>query len=360
MLASWLGRVYANSTTGVLDSTLYSVTDLSEPSWLATPENIEYAAESITSQAIEPGYTLIMEMFGNSTFRYTQFDGTMALPFKADGGYHMGGDIGTCDDASFIRTLTATSRLFDDDNAGIKIFIPPLPQHLFGGCCDTASHSTNVGTEGYTTRLLQETMRFRGILKNELLKRGEENFFVLDGVGGVLGFAPGGNRPPLGEIIADLEAVFKNDNVHFTDVGYRYLSNTIIAAIEGVHDGTLTKSKLSSSEISGAGGGESSPHNSKKNSFFWRGFSSPVGVAQTLSASLGRGGNGGDGGLSSFGGSSTRGGPGKWSASGKPVRGRHYDWYQGPHRGYHGRHGGGPRGGGGYARRGGSHRNPYY
>jgi hypothetical protein len=102
-----------------------------------------------------------------------------------------------------------------------------------------------------------------------------ENFFVLDGVGGLLGVPPGGNRGPLGEIIPDLEKVTAPDNVHYTELGSKNLSDTILAAIEGVKNGTLTKSKAPRSGTSiSAQGGRCQP---TKETFFWRGFSSTVG-----------------------------------------------------------------------------------
>jgi hypothetical protein len=67
----------------------YHVTDLSRPSWLATPENVDYLTEQLNSLALDPGYTLVMELFGNSTFLFWQFNGTMALPFKSNKSYHM-------------------------------------------------------------------------------------------------------------------------------------------------------------------------------------------------------------------------------------------------------------------------------
>jgi hypothetical protein len=61
----------------------YEVTDLTVPSWLARPENVEMLADRITSLSVEPGTVIVLELFGNSTVRYRQFDGTMALPFKS-------------------------------------------------------------------------------------------------------------------------------------------------------------------------------------------------------------------------------------------------------------------------------------
>jgi hypothetical protein len=121
----------------------YNVTDLSEPSWLATTANIEHAITMLNTLSLDPGYTLVLEPCGNSTFRYRQFDGTLVLPFKTTDGYHMGGDICTCDDDSFMRTFEAIGDILDSEGAGVKILIPPLPRHLFKGCCKNNSQPDN-------------------------------------------------------------------------------------------------------------------------------------------------------------------------------------------------------------------------
>jgi hypothetical protein len=84
----------------------YTVTDLSLASWMATPENISEIEECINSLGLDTGFTLIMELFGNSTYRYEQFDRTRALPFKYGSCYHMEGRISVCDDESFLKLLS--------------------------------------------------------------------------------------------------------------------------------------------------------------------------------------------------------------------------------------------------------------
>jgi hypothetical protein len=103
----------------------YTVTDLTYPSWLATPSNVMNIVEKLNSLDLSPGYTMVMELFGKCTFRYEQFDGTMALPFKYGSGYHMEGKIGVYDDDSFIRLANSLDSLYTHGNPEIKLFIPP-------------------------------------------------------------------------------------------------------------------------------------------------------------------------------------------------------------------------------------------
>jgi hypothetical protein len=137
-------------------------------------------------------------------------------------------------------------------------------------------------------------------------------------VGGLLGVPSGGNRGNAPDLLPELEAVSKDDNVHYTEEGYKNLCNTIVASIEGIKEGSLTKTKASHSELSGAGGGGAG-QSGKKTSFFWRGFASPVGIT-AAAAGAGKGG-----------GVSRGGGPNKDCSSGRRGgRGKHFDGYY-PH-----------------------------
>jgi hypothetical protein len=118
--------------------------------------------------------------------------------------------------------------------------------------------------------MLHATTHFRPLLKETVTKMGAERFFVLDGVGGLLGVPAGENRGAASEILRELKNSCGMDGVHFTEVGYANLTRTIISAFAGIRAGTLTKSAVGKQGISGHHG-----------SFFWRGFVSPVGQAGT-------------------------------------------------------------------------------
>jgi hypothetical protein len=89
----------------------------------------------------------------------------MALPFKTNQGYHMGGKIGVCSDESLLRTIASAAKVINRDGPSVRIMLPPLPRYLFKGCCNTGGHSTNVKEEGYTLNLLQSTIRLPPLIK---------------------------------------------------------------------------------------------------------------------------------------------------------------------------------------------------
>jgi hypothetical protein len=254
----------------------HSVTDLTQPSWLATPDNIDYLISQLNTIVPDPDTTVVLELFANSTFRYRQFDGTMALPFKSNNGYHMEGAVGVCDDETFLKLCGSVSGVFDACNDSTKLIIPPLPRYLYTGCCGNKHHCTNRKNEEYELSLLHATTHFRPVLKEALLKQGLDKFFVIDGIGALLGVLPGGNRGAPAEIVRELTGFCATDGVHFTDTGYANFAKTVIAAAKGVRDGTLTKSN-SVNPVSGRISGTS---------YFWRGFVSPVGARLSTHAPI--------------------------------------------------------------------------
>jgi hypothetical protein len=154
-------------------------------------------------------------------------------------------------------------------------------------------------------------------------------------------------------LLADLEAIVKTDNVHFMDVGYWYLSNTIVSAIEGVIDGSLTKSKPACTSQTGSGGENTGA--SRRSTFFWRGFSSPVGVNKPAAKQYYQPNakskfGGGEGGRASGG----HGGGGSGS-----QYSQHSQYSRGPYAGRGGGRGSG-RGGGGPLWRSGFRKKSFY
>jgi hypothetical protein len=171
-----IGASNMRKTVPFLKAAGYSVNDLSQPSWLATPENVEILADKLNT--ISPGAetVIVLKLFSNSTYRYRQFDGTMALPYKTSTGYHMGGDVGVCDDESFTRLCKSMGAILEKCGNSIKIVVPPLPRYLYAGCCSSKYHCSNRSKEEYELSILKATTHFRPLLKETLLNLGLERF----------------------------------------------------------------------------------------------------------------------------------------------------------------------------------------
>ncbi len=62
------------------------------PGWTASDENIAKIKQAIeTKSADSAGF--VLDLLGNSSARFDQFDGTTALPFRSKGKFHLGGKV---------------------------------------------------------------------------------------------------------------------------------------------------------------------------------------------------------------------------------------------------------------------------
>jgi hypothetical protein len=268
-----LGASNARNLVPYLAARGFSVTDLTIPSWVASESNIESLISKLKTTTIPPGAAIVIDLLSNSTYRYEQFDGTLALPYKEGGvlspsrGYN--GMLRLKFQADF-GAATANTPLMS--KCGKNNLPPPMPRYLTRGCCGNPGHSTNITGDEYAFNLLNKITNLRGIQKSELLKMGVKNFWLLDGVAALTGFEPKQNKPGPKECAAAAKKFMAADHVHFNRFGYENIVQVVFVTIRGLFNGTLTKSEQTVAAASAAG------FTPKKPTYFWRGFFSPIGV----------------------------------------------------------------------------------
>jgi hypothetical protein len=65
----------------------FYVHDLTVPGWVASPDNISCVVTEIGNIENVSNYAFVTDQYGNSTFRYEQFDGTVSLLTKQVGNF---------------------------------------------------------------------------------------------------------------------------------------------------------------------------------------------------------------------------------------------------------------------------------
>jgi hypothetical protein len=249
----------------------YTITDLSQPGWLATDENIQILIKKMSELQLDPGtsFAVILDLFSNCSHRYLQFDGTQSLPHKEGGRYHMAGPVVPCNEDTFKKIIKLLSPVLLASQSAKKIIIPPLPRYLFNTCCASRTHCSNFLEDGYAESSLNGTTKLRGIIKRECAAMGMRNQWVLDGIGAMLGTPPGQSCGSNREILPDLKQLFAKDGVHLTQSGNKKLASGIASAIEHLD----TNNNTVVSAANAVTGGELR----RQRDYFWRGFTSPVG-----------------------------------------------------------------------------------
>jgi hypothetical protein len=262
----------------------YVVTDLTQPGWIVSDKNISILIKKLSELRLEPGFSVIFDLVGNCTYRYQQFDGTQSLPFKEGGRYHFAGPVSVCNDDTFRRIIKMLGPVLLSAQDAIKIVIPPLPRYLFGTCCASSSHCTNFNNENYAESNLNRVTKLRGILKKDCARLGMARQWVLDGVGALMGVPVGESYGTNREIISELKPVMAKDGVHFDAMGCKNLAAAVTSAIEKMQIGSISDPNTGVSGPSQTGG-------RTEKTYFWRGFTSPVGDAAGCAA-LGQHGSG--------------------------------------------------------------------
>jgi hypothetical protein len=135
--------------------------DLSSPGWVPTPGNIQDLKEKILAHKARKTSAFVFDLFGNSSVRFEQFDGSTALPFKSHGKHHLGGDVLVTPPDVFKKTVENVMPILIAKGDIPCVLIPPIPRYLFSRCCDDKGHCTNANKENYQADLLSGFLQLR-------------------------------------------------------------------------------------------------------------------------------------------------------------------------------------------------------
>jgi hypothetical protein len=197
--------------------------------------------------------------FWQYVLKVEQFDGSLSLPFKSNGKYHLAGKVVACPMATFKKTLENTATLLAWKNSTCVV-IPPLPRYFFSGCCPQKDHCTNVGKPNHEKLLMAEIVGLRNMLKRFVASLCTGRSRVLDCCCVV-------DCTMTANIDTRLEAlrrVTASDGIHYQSSGYE----NIVKNILGVQH--AAKQMVNCSQT--------------PKLHFWRGFWSPIGSKTAMSA----------------------------------------------------------------------------
>jgi hypothetical protein len=199
------------------------VINLTQPGRLASKENVESLSEKLKKMDCNEQSTLVFDLFGNSSFRFEQFDGSLSMPFKQSGTHHLAGKIVTCPHPVYKRILEGTADLLTMHKTAKVVIVPPLPRYLFRGCCHQKDHSTNVSEPGHSSKLLSDIISLRNTLKKFVASLSISRCLVMDScfIADCPSTANNASR------IESLKSVCTQDGVHFTTEGYDNLVASI-------------------------------------------------------------------------------------------------------------------------------------
>jgi hypothetical protein len=174
--------------------------------------------------------------------------------------------VATCEPETYSKIVKTLGPVLLSAQDATKVLVPPLPRYIFNPCCKNSAHCTNLDKDGAVEKLLNGVSNLKSILKKECCNMKVRNHWILGGIGTLAGVTIGQTAGSNRDLLPELNDSFAEDLVHLSQSGYRKLAVAISSAIDGIRNGSLTKSLANT--ITGA---------AKTNCYFWRGFSSPIG-----------------------------------------------------------------------------------
>ena len=259
-----IGASNLKRVVGVLVSEGYEVVDLCTPGWTITPQNVAELIVRVKPSVGASNVAYVLDLFGNSVFRATLFDGTTTMPIKGVGGYHLPGEVGLCSDEVFKKLIETVHPLLES-LGGVGIILPPQPRYVFHPCCGDRSHCTNLGGPNHSEKIVSDTLHLRGVMKKQLSSALPGKFLVMDTCATVKGV---GDKTAA-DRLPGLRAVMATDGVHVTPEGTKNLADEIVSVISDCSGNLRHHSCIAASAACNVSGAAQK--------YYWRGFCSPVG-----------------------------------------------------------------------------------
>jgi hypothetical protein len=255
----FIGASHLKRTVSHLAEHGFTIVDLTHPGWTLNDHNIQRVIDEVNKLGDLSDVACILDLVSNTAYRFeNREDGSLSLPFKIGGHYHMDGRVTTCT-LETLHTLLSKASPILDSIPGVKICIPPIPRYLKTPCCDTEGHCEGIMEPDHSVELMSKTLALKRQMKEYMVSKGMVNTFVPDTV--KLLFPEAKTTEALTENFLGLAHA---DGVHLTDDAYVSLGSVLLKVVA---ERLVVKDALSGKSSSGK-------------SFYWRGFTSPVGSAR--------------------------------------------------------------------------------
>jgi hypothetical protein len=260
---STAGKIIPSLRTGEAN-----ILDLTVPGWIATEQNVNKVVADLEKWCprMMGNVGVILDIFGNSSVKFRHVDGSLVLPLRVEGKYHLLGDAVIETDDGFRNLLRVVEPILTRIKAYPTVVTPPMPRYIFSGCCRDATHAPNTQNDDYSKDMLTGFAHARSVIKGEMIgAKSLDCFWVMESPP----YISQGDVPlTADEKLEKVRRGLSTDGVHLTDLGLlSLLQNMSDAMVRALHKrDTIARERTITAPVVVSGG-----------VYYWRGFTSPKG-----------------------------------------------------------------------------------
>jgi hypothetical protein len=152
-----VGASHMTRIAKILSEDQDEVMSLCTPGWTPSTANLASTAEYIRELNPTKADKVLFDPWANCAFMGTDETGLPSNAFKVGKGghYHILGHLQAAPKQVFRVKLEAARDVIVACGEATVVLVAPLPRYLAGGCCDDASHITNLFTDDIKSELLK-------------------------------------------------------------------------------------------------------------------------------------------------------------------------------------------------------------
>ena len=149
------GASHGSRLVGALSESHTEIIDMCQRGWKLDDDSALEMAEEVAQHLRDlPGRAaLIIQLFDNSIFHGKLPDGSRKDPYKADGVYHVEGEVDTIGLNEMKSLFEAAAPIFRAAKNVPTLVLGPIPRYVSDGCCEDPDHCTNLEDADYAANI---------------------------------------------------------------------------------------------------------------------------------------------------------------------------------------------------------------
>jgi hypothetical protein len=160
-----IGASHTTKLVGGLAELGFSVVNLAKPGWILDENTGAEISLKLRQLNVGQNDVIIIDPMSNGIFCGTDERGNPVEPFKANGTWHIMGEMGIRSKNYAKKTLCEVKKMIEPVGSCKIMLISPLARYVTGKCCDEPGHLSNFADPDYFSDLAADLDKVEDLMK---------------------------------------------------------------------------------------------------------------------------------------------------------------------------------------------------